>query len=119
MDLTEAIHKAADEAIPKINITYNHKDHWFYCERVKELKSRLNRARKVLKRRPTNENKAQLREIATHVNREMAEIKTQKWLEWCAELNQHTSIKDLWKQIHKITGKKPEDLLQTNYLSSP
>ena len=46
-DFTQAIHHAANASIPTIKSTSRtYKDHWYFCDRVKELKNRLNRAKK-------------------------------------------------------------------------
>ena len=62
--------------------------------------------KKVLKRHRTKEDKTQLKEVATLVKQRDYRNKTPKWLEWCAELNQHTNIKGRWKQFHTVMRKK-------------
>ena len=83
-----------------------YKDHWYYCERVKELNHRVNSTRKLYKRNPSADNLALLRDVVKHHHEEIKTIKYQKWLDWCGELNQHTSLGTLWSQLKRATGKK-------------
>ncbi|KAK7081489.1 hypothetical protein SK128_008994 [Halocaridina rubra] len=36
----------------------------------------------------------------------VSKIKADKWLEWCAMLNQHTSLTELWQMLKKVSGKR-------------
>ena len=105
-DLTKAFHQAANASIPLKRLAKsNYKDAWYYNSRVKELKNRLNRVRKIHKKRPTVENKNQLREVSLSVQKELQQIRTAKWLEWCAQLNQHTSLREIWRWLGRAAGK--------------
>ena len=106
-DLVSAFHEAADAAMPKSKPNRkNHKDSWYYNERVRELKHRLNVARRVHRKRPSANSLRILRDFARHVRVELKEIRTNKWLEWCAGLNQHTSLRELWHWLGRVAGKK-------------
>ena len=66
----------------------------------------MNRARKIFGRNPTEENYELLKEVASHVSAETDAIRHDKWLEWCASLNEHTQIGNLWRDLRRIAGKK-------------
>ena len=105
-DLKKAFHEAANASVPLTRAAKsNYADAWYYCSRVKELKHRLNRVRKIHKKRPTTENKNQLREVSQSVHKEIQKIRTAKWLEWCAQLNQYTSLREIWHWLGRATGK--------------
>ncbi|MEL6606397.1 MAG: endonuclease/exonuclease/phosphatase family protein [Cyanobacteria bacterium J06614_10] len=105
-DLVAAMRAAADISMPKIKPgPHRHKDYWYYCPEVKELKRRLNRARRIHKRHPSEGNREQLREVARLVNEQLSEIQLTKWLEWCALLNEHSSLKQIWCWLKKVAGK--------------
>ena len=36
----------------------------------------------------------------------MDAIRLDKWLEWCASLNEHTQIGNLWRDLRRIAGKR-------------
>ena len=36
----------------------------------------------------------------------MDAIHHDKWLEWCASLNEHTQIGNLWRDLRRIAGKR-------------
>ncbi|KAG7156240.1 putative pol-like 39 [Homarus americanus] len=37
----------------------------------------------------------------------MLKIREDKWLEWCATFNAHTSLSELWRKLRIATGKLP------------
>ena len=70
-DLVEALQNAADASIPAVAPTsHQHKDKWYYCPEIKELKAQMNRVRIIFKRNPTEENDELLKEVAIHVSTE-------------------------------------------------
>ena len=106
-DFVEALQNAADASIPIVVPTsHQHKDNWYYCPEIKELNARMNRVRKIFRRNRTEENYELLKEVATHVSAEMDAIRHDKWLEWCASLNEHTQIGNLWRDLRRIAGKR-------------
>ena len=106
-DLCQALHRAANCSMPKTNSkTHNFKDAWYYNQEVKNLKNRLNRVRKLYRKRPTDEIRAVLQQVVKDVHHQLSIIKNNKWLEWCAKLNQHTNIKELWLWLKRVAGKK-------------
>ena len=66
----------------------------------------MNRVRKIFRRNRTEENYELLKEVATHVSAEMDAIRHNKWLEWCASLNEHTQIGNLRRDRRRIAGKR-------------
>ena len=66
----------------------------------------MNRVHKIFRRNRTEENYELLKEVATHVSAEMDAIRHDKWLEWCASLNEHTQIGNLWRDLRRIAGKR-------------
>ena len=106
-DFVEALQNAADASIPIVVPTsHQHKDNWYYCPEIKELNARINRVRKIFRRNRTEENYELLKEVAIHLSAEMDAICHDKWLEWCASLNEHTQIGNLWRDLRRIAGKR-------------
>ena len=106
-DLTRALHTAANQSMPKTRqARRQYNDSWYYCTEVKNLKNRLNRVRKIFRKHRTEENRLVLQEVAKDVNEAISQIRTNKWLEWCAKLNQHTSLRELWQWLKRVAGKK-------------
>ena len=123
-DFGEALQNAADASIPTVVPTsHQHKDNWYYCPEIKELSTQMNKARKIFRRNRTEENYELLKEVVTHVSAEMDAIRHDKWLEWCASLNEHTQIGNLWRDLRRIAGKRiaagrhQEPLEQANRLA--
>ena len=107
-DLTQALTRAADAAIPKSSPNHHHRrDWWFRTERVIELRSRVRAVQKVYKRYPTPANRSLLAEVVADCRRGSREAKENKWLEWCASFDEHTSLGALWTKIRVATGKRP------------
>ena len=106
-DLVEALQNAADASIPVVVPTIQkHKNNWYYCLEIKELNAQMNRVRKIFRRKPTEENYELLKEVATYVSAETDAIRHDKWLEWCASLNEHTHIGNLWCDLRRIARKR-------------
>ena len=105
-DLQEAIHRAANCSMPlRRPGKYTYKDSWYYCPEVRELKTRLNRVRKLFRRRRTPENLELLQTVSTDVNNKLTVIRNDKRLEWCAKISQHTSLADIWRWLKRVGGK--------------
>ena len=76
-----AFHNAADKSMPKrANGNFTFKDSWYYCEEVRMLKTRLNRVRKLHKRRPTQENLELLITGNHDTQQRLANIRSEKCL---------------------------------------
>ncbi|XP_076064443.1 uncharacterized protein LOC143038789 [Oratosquilla oratoria] len=74
-DLVTAFHAAADAAMPRKKKPKREcKDTWYYCPRVKTLKHRVNRLRKIHKRRPNADNRKQLQEAIRHMHEEFSTV---------------------------------------------
>ncbi|KAK8390652.1 hypothetical protein O3P69_010393 [Scylla paramamosain] len=105
-NLVQAFHAALDKACPVSSHSNRHyKDHWFYDDEVKELYARVNSARKRFRRQRTEDNKELLQAAVRSSDRRLKEIRREKWLEWCSQLNAHTSLARLWDHIRRVTGK--------------
>ncbi|XP_069992820.1 uncharacterized protein [Penaeus vannamei] len=104
-EIVQAIHIAANQTIPLTTPTTHHRNHWFYDERVKELRRRLLILRKTLHKHPSPELLQTYREAIPLIREKIQEIKTNKWLEWCESLNVHTSLHDLWRRLNIVAGK--------------
>ncbi|KAK3883968.1 hypothetical protein Pcinc_011731 [Petrolisthes cinctipes] len=105
--LTNTFHAAADEAIPRSKPPKKQrKDHWFYDQRVRVLNNRLNAARRLYRRHPTDTNRALLREVVHHTRQEKKSIQEQKWIEWCQSIDSHTSLSSMWSKLRAVSGKK-------------
>ncbi|KAK8373769.1 hypothetical protein O3P69_011698 [Scylla paramamosain] len=105
-NLVQAFHAALDKACPVSSHSNRHyKDNWFYDDEVKELYARVNSARKRFRRQRTEDNKELLQAAVRSSDRRLKEIRREKWLEWCSQLNAHTSLARLWDHIRRVTGK--------------
>lgn len=105
-NLVQAFHAALNKACPVSSQSNRHyKDHWFYDDEVKELYARVNSARKRFRRQRTEDNKELLQAAVRSSDRRLKEIRREKWLEWCSQLNAHTSLARLWDHIRRVTGK--------------
>ena len=104
--LIEAIQTAADKAMPKIsNGPHNFKDSWYYCQEVRTLKTRLNRVRKLFRKRPTQENRELLTLVNGDTQQRLSEIRSERWMEWCTTICQHTNLAKIWKFLKIVAGK--------------
>ena len=105
-DLVSAIHNAADKSMPKKS-TGNHtyKDSWYYNQEVRRLKTQLNRVRKLHKKRPSAENLQLLIAVNNDTQQKLSNIRTEKWMEWCAHISQHSSLTQLWSFLKMVSGK--------------
>ena len=107
-DLTQAVTRAADTAIPKSSPNHHHRrDWWFRTERVIELRSRVRAVRKLYSRCPSPSNRRLLAEVVADCRRGSREAKEIKWLEWCASFDEHTSLGTLWTKLRIATGRRP------------
>ena len=66
----------------------------------------MNKVCKSFRRNPTEENYELLKEVATHVSAETDAVRHDEWLEWCASLNEHTQIGNLWRDLRRIVRKR-------------
>ena len=106
-DLKNAFHEACDKSMPLFKTPkQNYKDAWYYCDRVKNSKAGLIELAKYAGKNPSVQNREQLQEIARHVQQEFQSIRQNKWMEWCAQLNEHTSLRELWFWLKRVVGKK-------------
>ena len=105
-DLTAAIERAADAAIPRSTPGRGRRrDWWFYTEEVREHNHRVNVHRKMYRRWPTPLNLELLREVVARARQVSWRAREAKWLEWCASFTQHTSLANLWAKLRTASGK--------------
>ncbi|XP_050717435.1 uncharacterized protein LOC126999146 [Eriocheir sinensis] len=98
-DLTAAMERAADAAIPRSAATRRRRRSWWsYDEEVREHNHRVNVHRKLYKKRPTATNLGLLQEVVARARQVSLRAKEKKWLEWCASYNQHTPSEQLRPQ---------------------
>ena len=106
LDLNGAIHNAANKAMPlKTRGNYTYKDSWYYCPEVRVLKTRLNRVRKLYRRRPNTENRELLQTVNTDVQQQLETIRNEKWIEWCSHISNHSTLSDIWKWLKIVSNK--------------
>ena len=106
LDLNGAIHNAADKAMPlKTRGNYTYKDSWYYCPEVRLLKTRLNRVRKLYRRRPNTENRELLQTVNTDVQQQLETVKNEKWIEWCSHISNHSTLSGIWKWLKIVSNK--------------
>ena len=85
---------------------YTYKDSWYYCPEARELKTRLNRLRKRFWRRPNPETLEMQQVVKADVNHRLSQIRTEKWLEWCAKISQRSTLADIWKWLKRVSSKR-------------
>lgn len=84
-DLTAAIHRAADAAIPRNSLGCRHRSNWrFYNE---EAQHRVNVHRKLYKQRQNPTNLRLLQDLVTRARQVSQRDREAKWLELCASFN--------------------------------
>ncbi|ROT74163.1 hypothetical protein C7M84_007337 [Penaeus vannamei] len=106
-DFTNAIHNATDSSIPLTNVTLHaHKNSWFYNDRIRELKHRMNMFRKALHRSHSPTILESFRTLRRLVKMEISEIKAKAWLSWCETITAHTSLKEMWTNLRLASGAK-------------
>ena len=107
-DLTAAIERAADAAIPRSAPSRRHRpDWWFYNEEVREHNHRVNVHRKLFKRRPNPTNLRLLQDVVARAREVSLRAREAKWLEWCASFSHNTSLSQLWRSVRTATGTAP------------
>ena len=106
---TNPIHNAANKAMPlKARGNYTYKDSWYYCPEVRVLKTRLNRVRKLYRRRPNTENRELLQTVNTDVQQQLETIRNEKWIEWCSHISNHSTLSDIWKWLKIVSNKQKQ-----------
>ena len=107
-DLTAAIQRAADAAIPRCAPSRRHRpDWWFYNEEVREHNHRVNVHRKLYKKRPNPTNLKLLQDVVARARQVSQRAREAKWLEWCATFSHHTSLSQLWRSVRTASGAAP------------
>ncbi|XP_076059544.1 uncharacterized protein LOC143036181 [Oratosquilla oratoria] len=107
-DLTAAIERAANAAIPRKAPSRRHRPNWwFYNEEVREHNHRVNIHRKLYKRRPNPTNLRLLQDVVARAREVSLKAREAKWLEWCSSFSQHTSLSQLWKSVKTASGAAP------------
>ena len=103
--VTEAFCAAARASIPLSDpALHRHRNHWYYNDRVKELRHRVNRARKTLRKYPSPASLELYRDVVRLTKEEMHEIRQLTWLQWCESINACTSLKELWSMLCRARG---------------
>ncbi len=102
--VTQAINIAAELAIPTAQSSTPRREHWYYGDRVQEMKNRINQHTRLWKHHPTPANRQRLDAVKDHAAQVDQEARTEKWMEWCASFDQHTNVSQMWKKLKTITG---------------
>ena len=107
-DLTAALQRAADVAIPRSAPNRRRRpDWWFYNEEVREHNHRVTVHRKLYKRRPNPTNLRLLQDVVARARQVSLKAREAKWLEWCSTFSQHTSLGQLWRSVRTASGAAP------------
>ena len=94
--------------------TYTYKDSWYYTPEVRLLKTRLNRVRKNFRKRQTEINRLTLQNVVRDVTERLAQIRENKWYEWCEQLSRLTKIRDTWAWLKTATGRTKSNKTATH-----
>ncbi|XP_045122681.1 uncharacterized protein LOC123511124 [Portunus trituberculatus] len=71
------------------------------------MNARLNATRKLFRRNPTSENRNLLASVVSHALEVKAEVRDEKWMEWCQSLDSHSSLGTMWKKLRSIRNQGP------------
>ena len=105
--VADAFLEAARASIPLASqACFTHRNHWFYGPRVREIKHRVQQARKNLQKHPSPGSMALFREVVRNTKLELREIRNQAWLEWCQNINAHTTVKEMWTFLNIARGQR-------------
>jgi hypothetical protein len=77
---------------------------WQLDPAYKTSKSLVNRLLRAIKSTRHPDTLADLRVAQTACRKAAQKSKNAAWLEWCSELNAHSSLTDMWKQLKRIAG---------------
>lgn len=114
-DLTKAMQDAANASIPKYYPGKSaRKDWWYYNYRIKEYNHQACMAQRKFRQTRSDLDLANLRAATARQQEVAAEVRTEKWLEWCATFNAHTSLRELWQKLRTATGHRPRCRLHHN-----
>ncbi|XP_076039453.1 uncharacterized protein LOC143024524 [Oratosquilla oratoria] len=107
-DLTAAIERAANAAIPRKAPSRRHRPNWwFYNKELREHNHRVNIHRKLYKRRPNPTNLKLLQDLVACAREVSLKAREAKWLEWCSSFSHHKSLSQLWKSVKTASGAAP------------
>ncbi|KAG7157183.1 putative pol-like 30, partial [Homarus americanus] len=67
----------------------------------------INTFRRHLRQYPSPEGVKLLRAAVQHARQITQKIREDRWLEWCATFNAHTSLSEIWSKLRIATGKLP------------
>jgi len=105
---TQTIAEITDLTVPKssgkCNPNCNYR--WYMCPTVREALDRLQRFRRIQRIAPNLQHLEALRKCEYETRELLDYAKSEQWYEWCCKLTPHTPLVDIWKQIHRATGKK-------------
>lgn len=107
--MSSTILNAARLAIPTSTRVYRraYRDAWIYTPRVRELNNRLNAARKLFRRHPSEISRRYLQSVARHANEEKTKLREQAWQSWCHSLGAHTPLGHMWRMVKTIYNGRP------------
>ncbi|KAG7165529.1 RNA-directed DNA polymerase from mobile element jockey-like 15 [Homarus americanus] len=93
---------------PTINSTTRmNQDGRHLVELLTDSENRINTFRRHFRQYPSPEGVKLLRAAVQHARQITQKIREDKWLEWCATFNAHTSLSELWRKLRIATGKLP------------
>ncbi|KAK3876646.1 hypothetical protein Pcinc_018575 [Petrolisthes cinctipes] len=102
---TNAVNKAAEKSIPRKRTGARHRDYWFYCDEIREQNRRIDKHRKLHRRNPTAESLSLLREVIWPAKEISRRVKAEKWYEWCSTIDEHSKLREIWRNINIATGR--------------
>ncbi|XP_068205410.1 uncharacterized protein [Palaemon carinicauda] len=70
------------------------------------MNKRLNRTRKLFRRNNSDALYQNLISVARHSTQVATEVKKEKWLDWCSEVNAFTPVRKIWTWFNKVSGKR-------------
>jgi len=105
--LNGTIIKATEMTAPLSTGRHNPNNHyrWYMCPTVREALDRLRRFKRIQQISPSPKHKAALRKADYETREILKHAKSDHWFEWCCNLNSHTPLAEIWKQINRATGK--------------
>ena len=105
----DAINDAAKQAIPR---GHRHKYKPYRTEKIAELVTQRNQARKKVERDPTTGNRSNYNKVAAQVKLLTKQCKADKWNMTCKDIDLRKEGRKAWRLLHNLNGETPKQRRQ-------
>ena len=112
--LQESLNNSIKHKHPRDNKPKLYKAKWQTDPVYKIVKNTLNYRAKKYRRNPSADNLTLLRQAQTAVKQTGKQAKHDSWLNFCANIDNHTSTSQIWKKLKTIEKRRPSTPLHPN-----